>query len=104
VDVVTPRTQRVLVVLSWVLAGVAAAMAAYGLFALWAVNAESLGKYDMGLSLFFAMTGAVTLMGCFYLAPVSAALALAAWLTRAGSALACLLAAAASAVPFLFLR
>jgi hypothetical protein len=104
VGIVTPRTQRVLVVLSWVLAGVAVATAAYGLFALWAVNAESLGKRDTGLALFFAFSGAWALMGCLWLAPVSALLALAAWLTRAGSALACLIAAAASAVPFLFLK
>jgi len=100
----TPAAARTIVILSWVLAGIAAAMASYGLFAFWAVNAESLGRNNAGLGLFFAFSGAWALIGCLWLAPASALLALAAWLTRAGSALACLVAAAASGVPFLFLR
>jgi hypothetical protein len=100
---VTPRTQRMLVILSWCLAGVAAALAAYGLFAFWAVNAESLGKRDMGFGLFFAVSGAYALIACLWLAPACAVLALLSWLTRTGSALACLTAAAASGLPILFL-
>ena len=99
----TPQRAKTLRILSWCLAGLAAATAAYSLLSLWAVKAESLGKHDMGLALFFAFTGAWALIACLWLAPISALLAAAAWLTRCGSPLACLLAAAASAAPFLFL-
>jgi uncharacterized membrane protein YeaQ/YmgE (transglycosylase-associated protein family) len=100
---VTPRAQRTWRILSWCLAGFAGAAAAYSLFSFWAVQAEWLGKRDMGLALFFAFTGAWTLIACLWLAPICAVLALTAWLTRAGSAPACLIAAAASSAPFLFL-
>jgi len=101
---VTPRAQRVLVILSWCLAGVSVFAAAYGLFAFWAVNAPSLGKHDTGLALFFAFSGAWALLASLWLAPIGALLAVAAWLTRAGSALACLIAALAGAAPFLFMK
>jgi hypothetical protein len=100
---VTPHAQRVLVILSWWCAAAATFLAAYGLFALWAVNAEPLGKRDMGLGLFFAFSGAYALVACLWIAPTFAVLALASWLTRVGSALACLAAAAASALPLLIL-
>jgi hypothetical protein len=103
VDVVTPRLERVLVVLSWSLAGFAVFAAASGLFAWWAANAESFGKRDAGLAIFFAFSSAYALIACLWLAPASAVLALAAWLTRKGSAPALLLAAAAGALPFLIL-
>lgn len=99
----TPRTQRVLVILSWALAGVAAALAIYGPFAMWAVNAEAFGKRDMGMGLFFAFSGAWALIACLWLAPACAFLAIVAWLTRAGSALGCLVAAAAAGLPILVL-
>lgn len=101
--VLSPRAQRVLVVLSWTLAGIAAATAAFGLFSLWAVNAEAFGKQDLGWSLFFAFGGAYALVACFWAWPVLAVLALAAWFTRAGSALGCLVAAAAAGLPILIL-
>lgn len=100
----TPRAQRVLVVLSWCLAGISVFAAAYGLFAFWAVNAESFGKYDAGLALFFAFSGAWALMASLWLMPIGALLAVAAWLTRAGSALACLIAALAGVAPFLLMN
>jgi hypothetical protein len=103
VGVVTPRTQRVLVAGSWALAGVAATMAAYGLFAMWAVNAEPLGRNDMGAGLFLALSGAWALIACLWLAPACALLTLVAWLTRAGSPLGCLVAAVAAGAPIVLL-
>jgi len=79
-------------------------VSAYGLFAWWAANAESFGKRDAGLAIFFAFSSAYALMACLWLAPVSAVLALAAWLTKTGSAPAFLVAAAAGALPFLLLK
>lgn len=99
----TPRVERALVVLSWCLAGFAVFAAAYGLFAWWAANAEAFGRRNAGLALFFAFSSAYALLACLWLAPSSAVLALAAWLTRKGSALACLVAAVAAALPFLIL-
>jgi hypothetical protein len=90
--------------LSWCVAGLAALIAAYSLFAWWATNAESFGRRDAGLALFFAFSSGYALMACLWLAPASAAVALAAWLTKKGSALALLLAAAVSALPFVLLR
>jgi len=66
------------------------------------VKAPAWGKTDMGYALFFAFSGAWTLIASFYLAPASAVLALAAWLTRKGSALA-LLIGALSGVPLLLM-
>jgi hypothetical protein len=103
VGVVTPRAERLLVILSWCVAGFAAFAAVYGLFAWWGANAESLGRRNAGLALFFAFSSAYALIACLWLAPASAVLALVAWLTRKGSARALLLAAAASALPFLIL-
>jgi hypothetical protein len=85
-------------------AGIAAVVAAYALFAWWAANAEPFGRRNAGLAIFFAFSSGYALIACLWLAPASAVLALAAWLTKKGSALACLVAAAASAAPFLFLR
>ena len=79
-------------------------IAAYGLFAWWAANAESFGRRDAGLALFFAFSSAYALLACLWLAPASAFLALAAWLTNKGSALALLIASVASALPFLILK
>jgi len=79
-------------------------VAAYGLFAWWAANAESFGRRDAGLALFFAFSSAYALIACLWLAPASAFLALAAWLTHKGSALALLIASVASALPFVILR
>jgi hypothetical protein len=104
VGVVTPRAERWLRVLSWCLAGLVVFVAAFGLFAYWAANAEGLGRQNAGLGIFFAFAAGYALIACLYLAPASALLALAAWLSRKGSALAWLLAAAASALPFLLLR
>lgn len=99
----TPRLERSLVVLSWCLAAFAVFAAGYGLFAWWGANAESLGRRNAGLALFFAFSSAYALIACLWLAPGAAVLALVAWLTNKGSALALLLAAAASALPFLIL-
>ena len=85
------------------MAGFAVVVAAYGLFAWWAANAELLGRRDAGLALFFAFSSGYALIACLWLAPASAVLAFAAWLTKKGSALALLIAAAASALPFLIL-
>jgi hypothetical protein len=88
---------------SWCVFGFATTLAAYGLFAWWAANAESFGRRDAGLAIFFAFSSGYALIACLWLAPASAAFALAAWLTKKGSALALLLAAAASALPFVLL-
>ncbi len=103
-DLLTPRAERWLRIASWWLAGLVMFVAAFGLFAYWAANAKGLGREDAGLGIFFAFAAGYALIACLYLAPGSALLALAAWLTRRGSALAWLLAAAASALPFLVLR
>ena len=100
----TPRAEHRLRVLSWCLAGLVMFVAAYGLFAYWAANAKGLGREDAGLGILFAFSSGYALITCLFLAPASALLALAAWLSRKGSALAWLLAAAASALPFLVLR
>ena len=100
----TPRLERALVVVSWCLAAFAVFAAAYGLFAWWGANAESLGRRNAGLAIFFAFSSGYALITCLWLAPVSAVLALAAWLAKKGSASALLLAAAASALPFLMLK
>ena len=102
--VLTPRTERWLRIASWGLAGMVIFVAAYGLFAYWAANANGLGREDAGLGIFFAFSAGYALIACLYLAPASALIALAAWLTRKGSAPAWLIAAAASALPFLILR
>ena len=60
----TPRLERALVVGSWCIAGFAAFAAAYGLFAWWGANAESLGRRDAGLALFFAFSSAYALLTC----------------------------------------
>jgi hypothetical protein len=104
VGVVTLRAGRGLRILSWCLAGLVIFVAAFGLFAYWAANAKGLGREDAGLGIFFAFAAGYALIACLYLAPASAALALGAWLSRKGSALAWLLAAAASALPLLVLR
>jgi hypothetical protein len=101
---VTPRTERWLRILSWCLAGLVMLVAAYGLFAYWAANAKGLGRESAGLGIFFAFSAGYSLIACMYLAPACAAVALAAWLTRKGAALAWLLAALASALPFVILR
>jgi hypothetical protein len=88
---------------SWVYAGVVAFMAAYALFAWWGANADGLGRQNAGLALFFAFSSAYALIGCLWLAPASALLALVAWLANKGSAPACLVAAAAGALPFVVL-
>ena len=100
----TPRAERWLRILSWCLAGLVMLVAAFGLFAFWAANAPGLGRQDAGLGIFFAFAAGYALIACLYLAPASAFLALAAWLSRKGSAIAWLLASAASALPFLILR
>ena len=100
----TPRGERGLRIASWCLAGLVMFVAAFGLFAYWAANAKGLGREDAGLGIFFAFAAGYSLIACLYLAPASAFVALAAWLTRKGSALAWLLAAIASALPFLVLR
>ena len=90
--------------LSWWLGGAVMLVGAYTLFAFWGANAEALGRRNAGLAIFFAITGGWALVACLYLAPLSGVLATAAWLGRRGSALAWLIASAASAVPFLLLR
>ena len=90
--------------LSWTLAGVVVFIAAYALFAWWAANAEGLGRQKAGLAIFFAFSSAYALIACMYLAPVCALVSLASWLTRKGAALAWLVAALASALPFVILR
>jgi hypothetical protein len=89
--------------LSWCVAGFAVFVAAYGLFAWWAANAELLGRRNAGLAIFFAFSSGYALIACLWLAPASAVLALVAWLAKKGSAPAFLVAAAASALPFLIL-
>ena len=68
----TPRAERGLRILSWCLAGLVIFVAAFGLFAYWAANAESLGRQDAGLGIFFAFAAGYALIACLYLAPASA--------------------------------
>ena len=99
----SPRAHRFLLVASWCVAGAAILIAAYGQFSVWAVQAPALGKTDMGLALFFAISGAWAMITSLYLSPLAAILALVAWLARAGSPLALLIAALASGVPLLLM-
>ncbi|HEX6691426.1 MAG TPA: hypothetical protein VF110_09815 [Burkholderiales bacterium] len=99
----SPRAERALVIASWCFCGVLVVVAAYGQFAVWAVNAPPLGKTDMGLALFFAISGAWAMVTLFWITPVAAILALVAWLARKGSPLALLIAALASGVPLLLM-
>jgi len=43
-------------ILPWLLFCAAAALSVYALFSEWAINAELLGRYDMGLAIFFSVT------------------------------------------------
>lgn len=99
----SPRTERALVIASWCFCGALIVIAAYGQFSVWAVNAESIGKYDLGWSLFFAMSGAAAMITSFWITPVAVVLALVAWLARKGSPLAFLIGALASFVPLLLM-
>ena len=43
-------------IIPWLLFGTAVAFSLYTPFSHWAINAEFLGKYDMGLAIFFSFT------------------------------------------------
>ena len=95
---------KMLKLFSWGISAIAASAALYGMFAHWAVNAESLGKHDLGLAIFFASSGALALITCIWLIPVAVTMAIVVKLAKAGSSWICLLAAVFGALPFLLLR
>lgn len=87
--------------LPWVVLAVAVAVAAFALFSRWAVNAETFGKHDLGLSLFFSFASAWAAIACVGLVPLALVAAVAARVARAPWPSAYLLAAALGAVPLL---
>ena len=88
----------------WILAALVVVAATCAIFFNWAVNADSLGKYNLGQALSFSYFVAFSLIACFWLIPTAVALAIVVKVKRYSSPLPYLFAAAIGVLPFLIIR
>jgi hypothetical protein len=88
---------------SMVIALVAILNALFALFAHWSINAEALGKHDLGLAIALSFAGGGSLIAAYIAVPVLALMALLSAFQNRRASVWLMIAALVSAVPLLVL-